>query len=48
LFSWRQEGDYEDFVYFKKEDVEPLIQPSKELIGEIVSLIKAQLFYNLI
>lgn len=35
LFDWRQRGDYGDFFDFSKEDVEPLVEPTKELIEAI-------------
>jgi len=40
LFDWRQKGDYGDFFDFEKEDVQPLMKPTKELINKIIEIIK--------
>ena len=39
LFAWRQQGDYGDFFDFDHKDVEPLMNPTKELIQKIISII---------
>lgn len=39
LFALRQTSDYGDLFDFKKEDVEPLIQPTIELVKKIIGLI---------
>jgi len=35
----RQTGDYDDFFDFTKEDVLDLIEPTKQLINKIKSLV---------
>lgn len=40
LFAWRQEGDYDDFVDFKENDITPLILPTKEFISVIREIIE--------
>ncbi len=39
LFSKRHEGDYEDFLIFTQEDIEPLISQVEEFIIQIENLI---------
>ena len=39
LMNKRQETDYDDFLEFKKEDVEPLIEEVKEFIASLKSII---------
>ncbi len=39
LFSTRQLGDYADFITYTKDEVEPLIERTEELIYEIKKLI---------
>jgi uncharacterized protein (UPF0332 family) len=40
IFDKRQTGDYDDFVDFTKDEVISLIEPAKQLIQEIESLLK--------
>lgn len=42
LFSMRQTGDYGDTFELEKEDVEPLIEPTKELIDFIADLLNKE------
>ena len=39
LFGMRQEGDYEDFIDFDKEDVEPLIPIVNDLVERIKAMV---------
>lgn len=39
IFSKRQTGDYEDFIDFEEDDVIVLINPARELINEIESIL---------
>jgi uncharacterized protein (UPF0332 family) len=39
LFEKRLSADYEDLVCYEKEDVLPMLEPAKELISEIRSLL---------
>ncbi len=39
LFNFRNDGDYEDFAIYAKEDAEPLIARTENLIDEIKKLI---------
>jgi len=39
LFNLRQTGDYEDWVYVKEKDVQPLLEPAKQFINTIEQLI---------
>ena len=39
LFSNRQDGDYEDFMVFTKEEIEPFIEETESLIADIKKLI---------
>ena len=32
LFDWRQKGDYGDFFDFEEKDVEPFLEPCRDLI----------------
>jgi len=40
LFDWRQKGDYGDFYDFEKRSIEPLLQPTKELIQIVNEIVK--------
>lgn len=40
LMDWRHKGDYGDMFDFKKEIVEPLIEPVEEFIKTLEKLIK--------
>jgi uncharacterized protein (UPF0332 family) len=40
IFDMRHSGDYDDFVNYTKEDVLTAIDPAKDLISNIVELIK--------
>lgn len=42
LFDWRQKGDYGDFFDFTKEDVTPLIAPTRMLMDTV----KAQIYVD--
>ena len=35
LFDWRQKGDYGDFFDFTEEDINSILQPTKDLIEAI-------------
>jgi uncharacterized protein (UPF0332 family) len=35
LFDWRQKGDYGDFFDFTKDDVNSILNPTKELIAAV-------------
>ena len=39
LFTWRQKGDYDDFLVFEEENVMPYFKPVEELISRIEDLI---------
>lgn len=39
LFNLRSSGDYRDFIIFTKEEIEPLIERTENLINEIKKLI---------
>lgn len=39
LFEYRQNADYKDLIIFSKEDVEPLVERTREFINEIKKLI---------
>lgn len=39
LFDYRHDADYNDFIVFTKEEVEPLIERTENLINEIKKLI---------
>ena len=39
IFDKRITGDYDDFIYYEKEDIVPLTFPANELIKEIEKLI---------
>ena len=39
LFNKRQEGDYQDFHSFSKEEIEPLIQKTEHFINKIYEFI---------
>jgi uncharacterized protein (UPF0332 family) len=39
LFELRQNGDYDDWIVIKKEDVMPLIEPVKNFMDKIEQLI---------
>jgi len=39
LFNLRANGDYGDFMVFTKEEIDPLIERTKNLINEIKKLI---------
>ncbi len=39
LFNYRSDGDYGDFITYTKDEVEPLIERTEELIYEIKKLI---------
>lgn len=41
LFDMRHEGDYQDFIRLKKEDVFPLFQEVKSLIEVVQNLISS-------
>lgn len=43
LFSLRQTGDYGDTFGLTEKQVEPLIKPTEELIGQIETLIKEKI-----
>lgn len=32
LFDWRQKGDYGDFFDFQRQDVEPLVEPTRKFL----------------
>ena len=40
LFDWRQKGDYGDMFDFTQEILEPLLEPVKEFLDTIESLIE--------
>ena len=40
LLSWRSKGDYSDLFDFTKEDVDSMMQPTKEFIDKVSSLIQ--------
>ena len=40
LFDTRQEGDYQDFYFFEKDEIEPLISLTEEFIKTIEEYIK--------
>ena len=40
LFAWRQKSDYDNFVDYDKESVEPLFALVKEMVNEIESYLK--------
>ena len=40
LFDMRQNGDYDDFIDFTKEDVLDLLEPAGELISTIENEIR--------
>jgi uncharacterized protein (UPF0332 family) len=42
LFNKRQEGDYQDFQFFEKETIEPLILKVEEFILQIEILINSE------
>jgi uncharacterized protein (UPF0332 family) len=42
LFNKRQEGDYQDFQFFEKETIEPLIIKVEEFISQIEILINSE------
>lgn len=39
LFNKRQEADYKDFVEFKREDIEPLIEETRKFIRAVKKLL---------
>jgi uncharacterized protein len=39
LFDWRQKGDYNDFFDLSENDIVPLLQPTKDFIHKIRSLL---------
>ncbi|MDB5191364.1 MAG: hypothetical protein JWQ96_927 [Segetibacter sp.] len=39
LFNYREDGDYNDFAIYTKEETEPLIDRTEKLINEIKKLI---------
>ena len=39
LCDWRQKGDYGDFFDFTKEDVNSILEPTKELIEIVINQI---------
>ena len=39
IFDKRQTGDYDDFVDFSKEEVISMVEPAKQLIAKIDSLL---------
>jgi len=39
LFDMRRKGDYEDLIYFLKEEVVPLVEPARQLILEIEAVL---------
>ncbi len=39
LFNYRSDADYGDFITYTKDEVEPLIERTEELIYEIKKLI---------
>ncbi len=40
MFGFRQEGDYDDFVYFKEKDVEDWFQKAEQYIKVIEETIE--------
>lgn len=42
LFNMRQTGDYNDLFDWSKEDVEPLFEPTENLINKINSLLSIE------
>jgi len=40
IFDMRHTGDYDDFVDFSKEDVIDVLDPAKDLISKIETLMK--------
>ena len=40
LLSWRSKGDYSDLFDFTQEDVDSMMQPAKEFIDKVASLIQ--------
>ena len=40
LMDWRGKGDYDDFVDFTKEIVEPIIEPVQQFINIIDKLVR--------
>jgi len=43
LFGLRQTGDYEDRIIIKEENIEPYLQPAKDFINKIETLILTEL-----
>lgn len=41
LLGMRHEGDYEDFIDFEKEDVEPFFPVVKDFLDKIQVLVKS-------
>jgi len=39
LFDWRQKGDYSDFFDFTKDDVQSILEPTKQLIEDVRKVI---------
>ncbi len=39
LFGMRHEGDYEDFVDFSKEDIEPFFELVENFINKVINLL---------
>jgi uncharacterized protein (UPF0332 family) len=42
IFEMRQEGDYEFFTFFEKEEVTVLLAPAQQLIKQIESILSKQ------
>lgn len=40
LLNWRSKDDYNDLFDFSKEDVRPMMEPTKHFINKIASLIE--------